>query len=154
MPETIAPSPATSDISLGQFRRLGTVADGGRQAIEIQWNLRPRGEHRGCPLRPRKARGLLTHRQLRCNMTKRWTDGPFWRPRRPWAQNGAECYTSATSSALSGAPLGPSIVQSTSPHADAAARLILVALSLAWGVTWPVMKIALSEIPPFTMRLA
>jgi len=31
---------------------------------------------------------------------------------------------------------------------------MLVALSLAWGVTWPVMKIALSEIPPFSMRLA
>lgn len=36
---------------------------------------------------------------------------------------------------------------------DATARLMLVALSLAWGLTWPAMKIALSEIPPFSMRL-
>jgi drug/metabolite transporter (DMT)-like permease len=35
---------------------------------------------------------------------------------------------------------------------DAAARLMLVALSLAWGLTWPVMKIALEEIPPFSFR--
>jgi drug/metabolite transporter (DMT)-like permease len=38
--------------------------------------------------------------------------------------------------------------------ADAAARLMLVTLSLAWGVTWPVMKIALEEIPPFSFRVA
>ncbi len=31
---------------------------------------------------------------------------------------------------------------------------MLVMLSLAWGVTWPAMKIALSGIPPFTMRVA
>jgi drug/metabolite transporter (DMT)-like permease len=47
-------------------------------------------------------------------------------------------------------------VQSTPPHAsaDAAARFMLVALTLAWGLTWPAMKIALSEIPPFSMRVA
>jgi drug/metabolite transporter (DMT)-like permease len=37
-------------------------------------------------------------------------------------------------------------------HADIGARLMLVALSLIWGVTWPLMKIALNEIPPLTMR--
>jgi drug/metabolite transporter (DMT)-like permease len=37
--------------------------------------------------------------------------------------------------------------------ADAAARLMLVALSLAWGLTWPIMKVALNEIPPFSFRL-
>jgi drug/metabolite transporter (DMT)-like permease len=37
--------------------------------------------------------------------------------------------------------------------ADAAARLMLVALSLAWGVTWVSLKIALNEIPPFSMRV-
>jgi drug/metabolite transporter (DMT)-like permease len=37
-------------------------------------------------------------------------------------------------------------------HADIGARLMLVALGLIWGITWPVMKIALSEIPPLTMR--
>jgi drug/metabolite transporter (DMT)-like permease len=41
---------------------------------------------------------------------------------------------------------------SAQPSADRAARLMLVALSLAWGLTWPAMKIALDEIPPFSMR--
>jgi len=31
---------------------------------------------------------------------------------------------------------------------------MLVMLSLAWGLTWPAMKIALSGIPPFSMRVA
>jgi drug/metabolite transporter (DMT)-like permease len=31
---------------------------------------------------------------------------------------------------------------------------MLVTLSFAWGLTWPAMKIALSDIPPFTMRAA
>ena len=37
--------------------------------------------------------------------------------------------------------------------ADATARLMLVVLGLAWGSTWVAMKIALEEIPPFSMRL-
>ena len=37
--------------------------------------------------------------------------------------------------------------------ADATARLMLVALSFAWGLTWPAMRIALDEIPPFSMRV-
>jgi drug/metabolite transporter (DMT)-like permease len=32
------------------------------------------------------------------------------------------------------------------------ARLMLVALCLIWGNTWPMMKIALNEMPPLTMR--
>jgi drug/metabolite transporter (DMT)-like permease len=40
------------------------------------------------------------------------------------------------------------------PSTDAGARLMLVALSVAWGASWPAMKIALHEIPPFSMRLA
>ena len=35
---------------------------------------------------------------------------------------------------------------------DATAKLMLVVLSLAWGVTWPAIRIALREIPPFSMR--
>lgn len=35
---------------------------------------------------------------------------------------------------------------------DAAAKLMLVALCIVWGVSWPLMRIALGEIPPFTMR--
>jgi drug/metabolite transporter (DMT)-like permease len=42
-----------------------------------------------------------------------------------------------------------------SPHenADATARLMLVAVSLCWGLSWPAMKISLNEIPPFSMRV-
>jgi drug/metabolite transporter (DMT)-like permease len=35
---------------------------------------------------------------------------------------------------------------------DVQARLMLVLLCLIWGVTWPLMKIALNEIPPLSMR--
>ncbi len=37
---------------------------------------------------------------------------------------------------------------------DVQARLMLVALCLIWGFTWPAMKIALNEIPPLSMRTA
>jgi len=33
------------------------------------------------------------------------------------------------------------------------ARVFLVVLCIGWGVTWPMMSIALSEIPPFSMRV-
>lgn len=46
----------------------------------------------------------------------------------------------------------PDSNRSGSAHADLGARLMLVALGLIWGITWPVMKIALNEIPPLTMR--
>jgi len=39
-----------------------------------------------------------------------------------------------------------------SPQVDIGARVMLVVLGLIWGVTWPVMKIALNEIPPLAMR--
>lgn len=34
------------------------------------------------------------------------------------------------------------------------ARLLLIVLSLGWGTTWVTMRMALHEIPPFSMRLA
>jgi drug/metabolite transporter (DMT)-like permease len=37
-------------------------------------------------------------------------------------------------------------------NADIGARLMLVLLCLIWGVTWPIMRIALYEIPPLSMR--
>ena len=43
---------------------------------------------------------------------------------------------------------------STHNAADPTARLMLVAVSLAWGLSWPAMKIALNEIPPFSMRVS
>jgi drug/metabolite transporter (DMT)-like permease len=42
--------------------------------------------------------------------------------------------------------------QTTPTSADVGARLILSALCFIWGITWPVMKIALNEIQPLTMR--
>jgi drug/metabolite transporter (DMT)-like permease len=48
----------------------------------------------------------------------------------------------------------PTVPTSTQPDTLAArAQLLLVALSLAWGITWPTMKIALWDIPPFSMRV-
>jgi drug/metabolite transporter (DMT)-like permease len=42
------------------------------------------------------------------------------------------------------------------PHAstgtDVGARLMLGGLCFIWGITWPVMKVALNEIPPLSMR--
>src|SRR5262245_30531127 len=39
-------------------------------------------------------------------------------------------------------------------RAEGKARVFLVVLCLGWGVTWPMMSIALSEIPPFSMRVS
>jgi drug/metabolite transporter (DMT)-like permease len=39
-----------------------------------------------------------------------------------------------------------------SPQADIGARVMLIVLGLIWGITWPVMRIALNENPPLTMR--
>ncbi len=46
----------------------------------------------------------------------------------------------------------PECNSGTPAHADVGARAMLVVLGLIWGITWPVMKIALNEIPPLTMR--
>jgi drug/metabolite transporter (DMT)-like permease len=44
-------------------------------------------------------------------------------------------------------------VASSSDTPDASAKLMLVVLSFVWGTTWPAMRIALIEIPPFSMRV-
>ncbi len=36
---------------------------------------------------------------------------------------------------------------------DLAARIMLIVLSFAWGVTWPFNRIALDEVPPFSLRV-
>jgi drug/metabolite transporter (DMT)-like permease len=46
----------------------------------------------------------------------------------------------------------PERVPDAAAHADAGARVMLVVLCCVWGVTWPIMRIALNEVPPFTMR--
>ncbi|HEX4041973.1 MAG TPA: DMT family transporter [Xanthobacteraceae bacterium] len=40
----------------------------------------------------------------------------------------------------------------TSDQTDVGARLMLVLLCVIWGATWPIMRIALYEIPPLSMR--
>jgi drug/metabolite transporter (DMT)-like permease len=37
-------------------------------------------------------------------------------------------------------------------RADLGARLMLVVLCVIWGTTWPVLKLGLNEIPPFSLR--
>jgi len=46
----------------------------------------------------------------------------------------------------------PERVADTATDHDTGARLMLLALCIVWGITWPIMRIALSEVPPFTMR--
>ena len=41
---------------------------------------------------------------------------------------------------------------SAAASADVGARLMLGVLCFIWGITWPMMKVALNEIPPLTMR--
>jgi drug/metabolite transporter (DMT)-like permease len=37
---------------------------------------------------------------------------------------------------------------------DVGARVMLIILCLVWGSTWPVLRIALTEVPPLTLRTA
>lgn len=41
------------------------------------------------------------------------------------------------------------------PRSDSAgtAKLLLILLALAWGINWPVMKLALNEVTPWTLRI-
>src|SRR5437667_7035849 len=75
----------------------------------------------------------------------------FLRPDWACARARRWCYTDV----LSRWPAGTLNVPPASAHdvANPSARLMLVAVSLAWGLSWPAMKIALNEIPPFSMRV-
>ena len=46
----------------------------------------------------------------------------------------------------------PGVANDASSDADVGARLMLVLLCVIWGATWPIMRIALYEIPPLSMR--
>lgn len=46
----------------------------------------------------------------------------------------------------------PSTSRRAESSADVGARLMLGGLCFIWGITWPMMKVALIEIPPLTMR--
>jgi drug/metabolite transporter (DMT)-like permease len=43
-------------------------------------------------------------------------------------------------------------LQKSGRAADVRSRLMLLTLCLIWGMTWPMMKISLTEIPPLSMR--
>jgi drug/metabolite transporter (DMT)-like permease len=52
-------------------------------------------------------------------------------------------------------PIVSDAAKADTATADAArARMLLIALCIGWGTTWVTMKMALDEIPPFSMRLA
>jgi drug/metabolite transporter (DMT)-like permease len=46
----------------------------------------------------------------------------------------------------------PGVADDASDRADVGARLMLLLLCFIWGITWPIMRIALYEIPPLSMR--
>jgi drug/metabolite transporter (DMT)-like permease len=46
----------------------------------------------------------------------------------------------------------PSAKTAATGAGEARAKLLLVVLCVLWGTTWPVMKIALEDIPPLSMR--
>ena len=51
--------------------------------------------------------------------------------------------------------MGGASSPATPPYAESLPRLgfvLLALLSLVWGVNWPIIKVALSEIPPWTFR--
>src|SRR5260221_9691556 len=79
MPDVLACSPATWTL-FRQFRGIGPVADGGPEALEIQWNFAMSAESAGAPGKPAKSRGCVTYRQLLCNTTKRALVSPFGPP--------------------------------------------------------------------------
>src|SRR5262245_51666051 len=67
----------------------------------------------------------------------------------------------ATPSHRAGPTMPPPQIESAAGERAAAvkpdavkARLFLVVLCLGWGLTWPMMRIALSQIPPFSMRVS
>jgi len=50
--------------------------------------------------------------------------------------------------------LSPSSPAAAAAGPDLTARLLLVLLTFAWGLTWPAMRIALTEVPPVSLRVA
>src|SRR5262245_19326417 len=77
MPETIAPSPATSFRLSGNSAGSAPSPTVGAKPLKCNGTLVFRGERRRALRAPRKTRGLLTHSHLRCNMTDRPAEQPF-----------------------------------------------------------------------------
>src|SRR5215471_14425773 len=150
MPDMIAFSPATWTCSFGNSAGSAPSRTVGAKPLKFNGTLHLRGERRARPESPRKSRGSVTHRQLRCNMTKcpqgmrvLPTAGPCASGQRRW-------YTGPPSSR----PAGPRTCHA-SPCLNLPTRQPALCwwVSLAWGVSWPALKIALNDIPPFSMRV-
>src|SRR5258707_198638 len=152
MPDMIAFSPATWTCSFGNSAGSAPSRTVGAKPLKFNGTLHLRGERRARPESPRKSRGSVTHRQLRCNMTKCPQGMRVLPTAGPCASGQRRCYTGFPSS--SSACRTPHVPRLAPPQAaDATARVMLVAVSLAWGVSWPALKIALNDIPPFSMRV-
>src|SRR6516165_4319347 len=151
MPDMIAFSPATWTCSFGNSAGSAPSRTVGAKPLKFNGTLHLRGERRARPESPRKSRGSVTHRQLRCNMTK----CPHGMRLLPTAGLARAASTDGTQAFPPSRPAGPLHVPRPAPHqaADATARVMLVAVSLAWGVSWPALRIALNDIPPFSMRV-
>src|SRR5262245_1936678 len=140
--------------SFGQFRGLGTVADGGRQALEMQWDF---GLPRRAPARPEgpAKNARFANTQSPAVQHDGSSGGTAIRGLESLAPGSA---AEATESRLACPPQpSPGTGQLRNPAShdsvDATARLMLVGVCLAWGTTWPALKIALDGIPPFSMRV-
>ena len=116
------------------------------------------------PSDPAKIAGLLTHRERRCNTT----ESPPW----GWIVWMALARSAGPDKNLTARwtpyldPIGPAqklnnskaksprtLNPSQHDAADLTARLMLIMLSVAWGITWPFNRIGLDEVPPFSMRV-
>src|SRR5262249_47161129 len=71
MPDMIAFSPATWIFSFGNSAGSAPSRTVGTKPLKFNGTLHLRGERRRARKSPRKSRGSVTYRQLRCNMTKR-----------------------------------------------------------------------------------
>ena len=140
------------DLLFRQFRRLGTVADGGRQALEIQCELCIFAESAGAPRKPTKIARLrntpptaVQHDEMPAG-NARFANG------RPLRERPAPMVHRPSPPPRPAGPrtchASPRIKLPTRPPASCWS-----AVSLAWGVSWPAMKIALNDIPPFSMRV-
>jgi drug/metabolite transporter (DMT)-like permease len=116
----------------------------------MQVRLRTFWEGAGAPLSPAKIARFantpgtavqheqMAHRALRQGpCTLRWRRYDTYKP---------SCPAPNQASALPPTP--------THQAADSTARLLLVGLTLSWGLTWPALRIVLDEMPPFSMRVA
>src|SRR5262245_44295331 len=151
MPATIACSPATRML-FRQFRGLGTVADGGHQALEIRETLHLRGKAPARPETPRKSARLRNTPPPAVQHDEMSTRRDVFAAGRLLRKQTAPVLHQ-WSRLCCRLPEPCNVPPASANDAVGRARLMLVAVSLAWGLSWPAMKIALDEIPPFSMLM-